>query len=40
MEDYFYLIFINYIINQCYWKGEMDGYCSCLYYFFEWIVDN
>ena len=40
MEDYSYLTFINHIINQRYWKGEMDGYCSRLHYFSEWIADN
>ncbi|MDJ0554568.1 MAG: DUF1460 domain-containing protein [Microcoleaceae cyanobacterium MO_207.B10] len=40
MEDYSYLTFINNIRNQRYWKGEMDGYCSRLHYFSEWIADN
>ncbi|MGD1717140.1 DUF1460 domain-containing protein [Dapis sp. BLCC M172] len=40
MEDYSYLTFINNIRNQRYWKGKMDGYCSRLHYFSEWIADN
>ncbi len=40
MEDYSYLTFINHIRNQRYWKGKMDGYCSRLHYFSEWIADN
>ena len=40
MEDYSYLTFINHIKNQRYWKGKMDGYCSRLHYFSEWIADN
>ncbi len=40
MEDYSYLTFINHIRNQRYWKGEMNGYCSRLHYFSEWIADN
>ncbi|MDJ0517745.1 MAG: DUF1460 domain-containing protein [Trichodesmium sp. MO_231.B1] len=40
MEDYSYLTFINHIRNQRYWKGQMDGYCSRLHYFSEWITDN
>ncbi|NES90426.1 MULTISPECIES: DUF1460 domain-containing protein [Okeania] len=40
MEDYAYLTFINNIRNQRYWKGKMDGYCSRLHYFSEWIADN
>ncbi len=40
MEDYSYLTFINHVINQRYWKGKMDGYCSRLHYFSEWIADN
>jgi len=40
MEDYSYLTFINHIRNQRYWKGQMDGYCSRLHYFSEWIADN
>ncbi|MGD1807237.1 DUF1460 domain-containing protein [Dapis sp. BLCC M126] len=40
MEDYSYLTFINHIRNQRYWKGQIDGYCSRLHYFSEWIADN
>ncbi len=40
MEDYSYLTFFNHIRNQRYWKGEMNGYCSRLHYFSEWIADN
>ncbi|NEP42343.1 MAG: DUF1460 domain-containing protein, partial [Okeania sp. SIO2H7] len=40
MEDYAYFTFINNIRNQRYWKGKMDGYCSRLHYFSEWIADN
>ncbi|NEO58465.1 MAG: DUF1460 domain-containing protein [Okeania sp. SIO3B5] len=40
VEDYSYLTFVNNIRNQRYWNGKMNGYCSRLHYFSEWIADN
>ncbi|NET27809.1 N-acetylmuramoyl-L-alanine amidase-like domain-containing protein [Okeania sp. SIO1I7] len=40
VEDYSYLTFVNNIKNQRYWNGKMNGYCSRLHYFSEWIADN
>ncbi len=40
VQDYSDLSFVNHIINPRYWNGKMDGYCSRLHYFSEWIADN
>ncbi|MCL2926390.1 MAG: DUF1460 domain-containing protein [Trichodesmium sp. MAG_R04] len=40
IKDYSYLTFINNIKDQRYLEGKMDGYCSRLHYFSEWISDN
>ncbi len=40
VQDYTYPTFVNHIRDQRYWNGEMDGYCSRLHYFSEWIFDN
>lgn len=39
-QDYSYPTFVNHIQNQRYRHGQMDGYCSRLHYFSEWILDN
>ena len=40
IKDYSYLTFINHIRDQRYRQGKMNGYCSRLHYFSEWITDN
>ncbi|MGB3512182.1 MAG: DUF1460 domain-containing protein [Microcoleaceae cyanobacterium] len=40
VQDYSYLTFINHIRGQRYWNGQINGYCSRLHYFSEWITDN
>jgi hypothetical protein len=40
VQDYSYPTFVNHIRDQRYRNGEMNGYCSRLHYFSEWIVDN
>ena len=35
-----YQAFINKVEEQRYWNGKMNGYCSRLHYFSDWIVDN
>lgn len=40
MHDYAYATYANLIRDQRYRGGEMDGYCSRLHYFTEWIADN
>lgn len=32
--------FTNKVEEQRYWNGKMNGYCSRLHYFSDWIVDN
>jgi hypothetical protein len=39
-HDYDYTTYANHIRDQRYRGGEMDGYCSRLHYFTEWIADN
>jgi len=39
-EDYTYETFAAHIEDQRYRSGRMDGYCSRLHYFTEWIADN
>lgn len=39
-KEYDYNTYANYIRDQRYRGGRMDGYCSRLHYFSEWIVDN
>lgn len=40
VEDYTYKTFAGYIHEQRYRGGAMNGYCSRLHYFSEWIADN
>ncbi|MCA1990842.1 MAG: DUF1460 domain-containing protein [Coleofasciculus sp. S288] len=40
IQDYSYQTFSDRIQDQRYRDGQMDGYCSRLHYFSEWIVDN
>ena len=40
VEDYSYATFANHIEEQRYRGGAMNGYCSRLHYFTEWIADN
>ena len=40
VQDYSYPTFVNHIRDQRYWNGQMNGYCSRLHYFSEWIFDN
>ena len=40
VQDYSYPTFVNHIIDQRYWNGQINGYCSRLHYFSEWIADN
>ena len=40
VEDYAYETFARHIRDQRYRDGAMNGYCSRLHYFTEWIADN
>ena len=40
VKDYDYQNFVNRIEDQRYVNGKMNGYCSRLHYFSEWINDN
>jgi len=40
VQDYSYKTFINHVRDQRYWDGQMNGYCSRLHYFSQWIFDN
>ncbi|UBF24548.1 DUF1460 domain-containing protein [Kovacikia minuta CCNUW1] len=39
-QDYSYPTFTDYLQNQRYRDGELNGYCSRLHYFSEWIANN
>ena len=40
VADYAYETFVGHIRDQRYRGGAMNGYCSRLHYFTEWIIDN
>ncbi|MDJ0635722.1 MAG: DUF1460 domain-containing protein [Xenococcaceae cyanobacterium MO_188.B29] len=40
LQDYSYQAFEKNIIDRRYWNGNLNGYCSRLHYFSEWIFDN
>lgn len=40
VQDYSYATFINHLRDQRYRNGQINGYCSRLHYFIEWIDDN
>ncbi|MCT7948868.1 DUF1460 domain-containing protein [Ancylothrix sp. C2] len=40
MQDYSTQTFANHLQDQRYRNGELNGYCSRLHYFSEWISDN
>jgi hypothetical protein len=40
VQDYSYSTFVNHLRDQRYWDGQINGYCSRLHYFAEWIYDN
>lgn len=40
IQDYSYQTFTNHLIDQRYRDGQLNGYCSRLHYFSEWITDN
>ncbi len=40
VKDYSYKNFVSRIEEQRYTNGKMNGYCSRLHYFSEWIDDN
>ena len=40
IKDYNYENFTAQIENKRYWNGTMNGYCSRLHYFSDWIRDN
>ncbi len=40
VQDYSYHGFVERIRDQRYRNGEMNGYCSRLHYFSEWLLDN
>ncbi len=40
IQDYDYQNFVNRIEEQRYLNGKVNGYCSRLHYFSEWINDN
>lgn len=39
-EDYRYATFAGHLQDQRYREGRMNGYCSRLHYFSEWIAEN
>lgn len=39
-QTYSYQAFSQGVENQRYWNGKMNGYCSRLHYFSDWIEDN
>ncbi len=39
-QDYTYETYARHMRDQRYRDGQMDGYCSRLHYFSEWISDN
>ncbi len=39
-KKYGYQAFSSSVENQRYWNGKMNGYCSRLHYFSDWIEDN
>jgi hypothetical protein len=39
-QDYSYQALAHKIEDQRYWNGKMNGYCSRLHYFSDWIEDN
>ena len=40
LQETSYQAFEQHIIDQRYWNGSLNGYCSRLHYFSEWIYDN
>ncbi|HEY9669415.1 MAG TPA: N-acetylmuramoyl-L-alanine amidase-like domain-containing protein, partial [Coleofasciculaceae cyanobacterium] len=40
VQDYSYSTFVHHLGNQRYWDGQINGYCSRLHYFSQWIYDN
>ncbi|OCQ91644.1 hypothetical protein BCD67_09050 [Oscillatoriales cyanobacterium USR001] len=40
VENYAYQTFVERIENQRYSNGKLNGYCSRLHYFSEWIYEN
>ncbi len=40
VRDYSYDSFVSRIADQRYRNGQINGYCSRLHYFSDWIVDN
>ncbi len=40
VKDYDYQNFVNRLESQRYLNGKLNGYCSRLHYFSEWINDN
>ncbi len=40
VQDYSYRTFVDRIREQRYRNGEINGYCSRLHYFSEWLLDN
>lgn len=39
-QNYSYQSLSHRVENQRYWNGKMNGYCSRLHYFSDWIEDN
>jgi hypothetical protein len=40
VQDYSYKTFTNHLQDQRYRDGKLNGYCSRLHYFSEWIANN
>lgn len=40
IQDYSTQTFVHHLQDQRYRNGELNGYCSRLHYFSEWILDN
>ena len=39
-QEYSYQAFTSKVEDQRYWNGKINGYCSRLHYFSDWIADN
>ena len=39
-QNHSYQAYTKEVENQRYWNGTMNGYCSRLHYFSDWIADN
>lgn len=40
VKDYSYQTFVNHLQDERYQNGQINGYCSRLHYFSQWLFDN